>query len=194
MNQQWLLDPLVNTIHESTVWARRNHVMLSIVLSPRIPPEGLWCIFLYKVTTNDDQQRRQGELMPQHRQQKPAAAKPNEDQQRMAKRTNTILLSTIYWVILIPFPSIMCSLKCLLQQNIMCPFSRLLPEKHHVFFLSKILSHKTVSRKTSYDNWVSKETRNFHFTGFSLMFLSFSNCTFCIFFLAQLAPFHYRFI
>jgi hypothetical protein len=73
---------------------------------------------------------------------------------------------TVCWVIFMTFLDIMCSLKCLLQQNITCPFfqpgSR---KKHHVSVLSKISSHmpasakasthKTVSRKTSHDTTVS---------------------------------------
>jgi hypothetical protein len=32
--------------------------------APETPPEVLWCISLYKVTTSNDQQRRQGKPMP----------------------------------------------------------------------------------------------------------------------------------
>ena len=38
------------------------------------------------------------------------------------------------------------------KQNITYPFSRQLPLKHHVSVLSKISSHKTISRKTAHDS------------------------------------------
>ena len=56
-------------------------------------------------------------------------------------------LSTVCWVILIPFPNIMCSLRQPRQQNITCPFSRLLPEKHGVSVLSKISFHMSALAK-----------------------------------------------
>ena len=46
-------------------------------------------------------------------------------------------LSTVHWAILKPFPNFPCSLKHV--QNTAYPFSRLLPEKHHVSVLAKHL-------------------------------------------------------
>ena len=67
--------------------------------------------------------------------------------------------STVCWVIFMTFLDIMCSLKCLLQQNITCPFfqpgSR---KKHHVSVLSKISSHMSASAKTSSHKTVSRKT------------------------------------
>ena len=66
--------------------------------------------------------------------------------------------STVCWVIFIPFPNIMCSVKHLLWQNIICPFSRLLPEKHHVSVLKKASSHASASAKTSFHKTASRKT------------------------------------
>jgi hypothetical protein len=48
---------------------------------------------------------------------------------------------------LVPFPNIMCPLKCVLHQNITFPLSRQLLEKHHVSVLSKASSHLSASAK-----------------------------------------------
>ena len=44
----------------------------------RTSPEVLWCVSLYKVTTNNDQWRRQGEPMPQHHQWRPGQQSPRK--------------------------------------------------------------------------------------------------------------------
>jgi len=62
--------------------------------------------------------------------------------------------------------------QALLQQNITCPFTRRLLEKHYVSVLSKTPSRVSASAEhplirqlpEKRHNWVSKETRNFHFT------------------------------
>ena len=55
-----------------------------------IPPEVLWCISLYEVTTNNGLQRMAKQTSTiQHSQQRPVSAKPNDNQQRMVRHTNT---------------------------------------------------------------------------------------------------------
>jgi hypothetical protein len=79
-------------------------------------------------------------------------------QLRPARQTNARVLSIVCWVILTRFPNMVCPLKCPLQQNITCPFTRHFPEKYCVSVLSKrsplsfvcfskISFHKTASRK-----------------------------------------------
>ena len=69
--------------------------------APRTTPEVLPCVSLYEVTTNDDQQRmaRQTNTIQPH-QQRPVSSKPNNDYQRMVRHTNTTqhchLLGYIY--------------------------------------------------------------------------------------------------
>ena len=68
---------------------------------------------------------------------------------------------TLCGVIVMLFLNNTCPLKCLLQQNITCPFTRLLLEKHHVSVLSKISSHLTASRKTPQDTTESPKKPDF---------------------------------
>jgi hypothetical protein len=68
---------------------------------------------------------------------------------------------------------ITCSLRHLFQQNNTCLYTRQLPEKYHLSALTKISSHISASAKhpfirqlpenITWSNWVSNETRNFHF-------------------------------
>jgi len=87
---------------------------------------------------------------------------------KKARRTKTTASSTVCWDSLTPFPNTMCPLKPLLLQNITYPFSRQFQKKKNknknkkprvcsqqnilprVCF-SKTSSHKTGSRKISYD-------------------------------------------
>lgn len=65
--------------------------------------------------------------------------------QRPARQTHASATSTVCWVIL--FLSILYPLKYPLQQNTACPFTRQLPEKHHVSVLSKTSSYVSASAK-----------------------------------------------
>jgi hypothetical protein len=47
-------------------------------------------------------------------QERPAAVKPNEDQQRVARKTNATVSSTVCWVVFTLIPNTTCPLKCLL--------------------------------------------------------------------------------
>lgn len=95
------------------------------------------------------------------------------------------VLPTVYWAIFIPFPNIVLSLKCLLQQSIIWLLSRQLTGKHHVSVLSKIYPHlfasakiysyKTASRKTSQVTTKSPKIQNFYFRGF---YVAFKKCWF----------------
>ena len=84
------------------------------------------------------------------------------DQQRVARRTNTTQQHLLSVGLYLLFLNIMCSLKHPLKQNSTCLFFlRQLPENHHVSVFrktsshksasTKISSHKTISRKASYD-------------------------------------------
>ena len=64
-------------------------------------------------------------------------------QWRPARQTNARVSSTVCWVVLTLFPNITCPLKHPLQKNITYPFTRQLPEIHHVTQRSLQLKQKS---------------------------------------------------
>ena len=140
------------------VWSRGNHEALPICPSPQKGQEAprkswevLWCNFLYKVMTNNDQWRRDGK--PHH---------ISKNQWRTAKSGKVMPeCHPVKRVIFVPFPDITCPLQCPLQQNTTCLFSA---EQFPMCQLQQnILSHNSLQKSITWHNWVSKETRNFHF-------------------------------
>lgn len=105
-------------------------------------------------------------------------------------------LLTLCGVIFIFFLNITHPLKCLILQNNTYPFTKQLPEKHNVAFLSTTSSHISASakqpiigqlpeeKKITWRSWVSKETRTFHF----FLFPSLSLQCMCFFFFFFLHP------
>lgn len=98
---------------------------------------------------------------------RPPLAKPNKGQQRVARHTNATASSMVCWVILIPFPKTMCSLKCQSKtsyapfpssfQKAPCVCSqqkhslfRKFPEKHHMIQLSFQRNQKFPLPHTTY--------------------------------------------
>jgi hypothetical protein len=85
----------------------------------------------------------------------------------VASWTNAAVLSTVCWVIFIHVPNIMCTFKCLLWQNLTCPFSKTASRKTlHVSSQQNILSQGSFLKKKSLDTTESPkkaETPTSHF-------------------------------
>lgn len=99
------------------------------------------------MTNNGEQKVAMWTNTTQHCQWTLASAKTSKEWQDVTIPHGVFHCGLGYSYIL--FPSITSFLKNMLLPNITCPFSRLLPEKHHVSDLNKTSTHMSVLAKPS---------------------------------------------
>ena len=153
MNQQWQFDPEEIRMFYQLAGVCGSSKRSSLVCFSIQSHKKLWSAKKVRQTKAIE-----------HCCQSALSAKPNEDQQRVARRTNATqhrpLSVALY---LYPFQTSHGLSTVHSSKTWHALFSSQFPEKHHMSVL-QISSHKAVYRKTiSGHNWVSKEIRIFHF-------------------------------